>query len=188
MGGSINYEYDPATNKWTEKTPMPTSRTYFSIAVYQNRIYALGGRAEWTQENGTIDSNANEAYDPSTNTWQILAPMPTNISDVEANVVNGKIYMIGGRISKDSTLSLNEMYDIATDSWTNKSTMPYPASSYASAVFNNKIYIIFGNRTQIYNPRTDSWDLGAPIPTTVSSAAAGATTGITALKRIYVVG
>jgi N-acetylneuraminic acid mutarotase len=194
IGDLINYEYAPATNTWTQKTPMPTARTYFSIAVYQNKIYTLGGRVGWTQETGTIDSGANEVYDPSTGTWQILAPKPTNISDVNAEVINGKIYVVGGLNSQFPSLSTNEMYDIARDEWINKTTMPYPVSSYVSAVVDNRIYVIgglgpfFNNQTQIYDPQTDSWSLGTPIPTTVFHAAAGATTGIVAPKRIYVVG
>ena len=194
MGDLINYEYDPATNTWTQKTSMPTARTHFSIAVYQNKIYTLGGRVGWTQETGTIDSGANEVYDPSTDTWQILSPKPTNISDVNAEVVNGKIYVAGGLNPQFPSLSTNEMYDIAEDEWINKTTMPYPVSSYVSAVVNNRIYVIgglgpfFNNQTQVYDPQTDSWSLGTPIPTTVFHAAAGATTGMVAPKRIYVVG
>jgi N-acetylneuraminic acid mutarotase len=193
MSGLRNFEYDPAINEWTTKTPMPTPRNWFAMTVYQNRIYTIGGRAGWTQENGTIDSNANEVYDPSTDTWQILSPMPTNISDINANVVNGKIYMIGGINHHFPSLSANEMYDIAKDEWTNKTTMPYPVSSYASAVVDNRIYIMGGfglgsNQNQIYDPQTDSWSLGTPIPTSVFNAAAGATIGIMAPKRIYVIG
>jgi N-acetylneuraminic acid mutarotase len=182
MGSSINYEYDPTRNKWTEKTSMPTPRLWFAITVYQNKIYAIGGRLSG------VSFGANEVYDPSTDTWEVMKSIPASISDIDANVVADKIYIIGGGITKEPSLPVNLMYDIAKDSWTNKSRMPYPASSYASAVVNNKIYIIYGNRTQIYDARTDSWNLGASIPTTVSSAAAGATTGVMALKRIYVVG
>ena len=193
MSGLRNFEYDPAINEWAPKTPMPTPRYWFAITVYQNKIYTLGGRLGWTQEDGTVDSNANEVYDPATDTWQILSSMPTNISDINANVVNGKIYMIGGVNHQFPSLSMNEMYDVARDEWTNRTTMPYPVSSYASAVVNNRIYIIGGfglgnNQTQIYEPQTDSWSLGTPALTSVFHAAAGATTGIMAPKRIYVIG
>ena len=116
------------------------------------------------------------------------------MSDVDANMVDGKIYIIGGTSKQSPSFSSNEEYDIAKDSWTNKTTMPYPVSAYASAVVNNKIYIIGGygyllsNQTQIYDPRTDSWNIGATIPTTVFNAASVATTGIMAPKRIYVIG
>jgi len=177
IGGSINYQYDPETDNWVEKTPMPTPRTYFGIAAFQNKIYTLGGRT---------GMGVNEVYDPATDTWETKESMPVNISDINANIVDGKIYMIGR--------TLNMMYDIAKDSWMNRTTMPYPVRSYATAVVNNKIYIMGGadtsltNHTQIYDPRTDSWSLGASIPTPLYGFAACATTGVNALKRIYVIG
>lgn len=193
IGGSVSYEYDPATDSWVEKTAMPTPRTYFGIAAYQNKIYVMGGRSGWTSASGNIDSCANEVYDPSTDTWETKTGMPVNISDINANVVDGMIYMIGG-FSSQSKLSLNVVYDVAKDSWTNKTTMLYPVRGSASAVVDNRIYVIGGsspllsNYTQIYDPRTDSWSLGASIPTPLYTLAAGATTGITASKRIYVIG
>jgi hypothetical protein len=42
--------------------------------------------------------------------------------------------------------------------------------------------------TQIYDPKTDKWSSGAPIPTPVSGAGVGAITGAAAPKAIYVVG
>jgi len=92
----------------------------------------------------------------------------------------------GGINHQFPSLSTNQMYDIAKDEWTNKTTMPYPSVVCASAVVNNRIYVISG-ATQIYDPKTDSWSLGTPIPTSYNNAA-GATTGIMAPKRIYVIG
>ena len=66
--------------------------------------------------------------------------------------------------------------------------------TYASAVIDNKIYVISGNSgdtinlTQIYNPETNAWSYAAQIPMGVQAAAAGATTGISASKAIYVMG
>src|SRR4030042_4750905 len=44
-GGIVatNEEYNPATNTWVFKTPMPTPRMDFGIAVYTNKIYCIGG-------------------------------------------------------------------------------------------------------------------------------------------------
>ncbi|TFH24248.1 hypothetical protein E4G67_02195, partial [Candidatus Bathyarchaeota archaeon] len=39
---SSNEEYNPVTDTWTFKTPMPTPRTRFGIAVYNNKIYCIG--------------------------------------------------------------------------------------------------------------------------------------------------
>ena len=114
--------------------------------------------------------------------------MPTLRTQFEANVVNGRIYIIGG------SSGLNEVYDPATDSWTTKAAMPIGVSGYASAVVDNKIYFMGGsdsdthNLNQIYDADTDTWSFGTPVPTPVDGAVAGATSGVLAPKRIYVIG
>ena len=198
IGGSVHYVYDPVTDDWTTKEPMPTGRQYFGIAVYQNKIYTIGGGL-WDQDIGWITSNVTEVYDPMTDSWENKTPMPTSRMSLSANEVDGKIYLMGGRTGGPSSIvALNEVYDIATDSWTTKRSMHYPVDAYASAVVDGKIYVIGGfeglyhgvpvGYTQIYDPVTDSWSLGASLPEIVQHAAAGATTGSLAPKRIYVIG
>ena len=70
---STNEAYDPSTNTWSTKAPMPTARNHLSSAVVDGKLYAIGGRTSGPSGN----LNANEAYDPSTNTWSTKAPMPT---------------------------------------------------------------------------------------------------------------
>ncbi|MBM4400374.1 MAG: hypothetical protein FJ045_00305, partial [Crenarchaeota archaeon] len=146
--------------------------------VCQNKIYCIGG-------------GVNEVYNPATDTWETKTPMPTARASLQANVVNGKIYLIGGNPNN----TLNEVYDPETDSWITKTPMPTGASDYASAVVDNKIYVIGGfsksqdsTLNQIYDPETDTWSQGAPLPSITSYGAAGATTGVNAPKRIYVLG
>lgn len=191
--------YNPATDTWTEKAPMLTSKGDFGTAVYQNKIYCIGGKTLW--KNDLNITNANEVYDTETDTWQTKTPMPTARYGLEANVVDGKIYLIGGWIQSESSSKVDKsaqvnIYDPLTDTWTTGTPMPTAVAEYASAVMDGKIYIISGvasgttitNLTQIYDPRTDKWNLGAPIPMGVSSAAAVATTGTEVAKAIYVIG
>ncbi len=182
IGGSINYMYDPATNNWTAKTPMPTSRGPFGIVAYQNKLYAIGGYIGWTQETGTLYSNANEVYDPATDTWETKKPMPTNRSTPNINVVNGKIHLI--------TTDAHDVYDIATDIWTARTAMPLSDPAYIgkSTVVDDKIYVLGGNQTQIYDTESDAWSFGAASPIKVSDPGVCATTGVMAPKRIYVFG
>lgn len=189
MAGSFHYEYDPATDNWTAKKPMPTPRVGgFAIAACQNKIYVIGG------DNGTYGYtnylSTNEVYDPSTDTWETKKPMPTSRDQLEASVVNGKIYLIGGVTDNYRSIitSVNEVYDPATDSWTTKQPAPIAVANYASAVVDKKIYIMGGTSNQIYDTENDTWSLGASLPTVTYYAAAGATTGVMAPKRIYVVG
>ncbi len=186
-----NEEYDPATDTWTYKKSMPIPRYGFAIVVYQNKIYCIGGVTGYSTSTGRLITGANQVYDPATDTWETKAPMPTPRWLLQANVVNGKIYLIGGQ-NGGSSIKVNEVYDPLTDSWTTKAPIPTAASNYASAVVDNKIYVAGGfflsNLTQIYDPETDTWSLGTTVPSSVSDGAAGATTGVIAPKRIYVMG
>ena len=194
--------YNPATDIWTEKTSMPTSRTRFGTAVFQNRIYCIGGLILSKNGTKTTLTGINEVYDPSTDTWETKTSMPTARDGFMANTVDGKIYLIGGWYQLETT-SNNvgtsaqvDIYDPSTDTWTAGKSIPKAVAIYASAVVDNKIYVISGmaegsaitNLTQIYDPKLDSWSLGAPIPMGVKDAGAGAITGANLLKAIYVVG
>ncbi len=196
---STNEAYNPATDTWVSKKSLPSTLAEFGIAVYQNEIYVIGGY--WgLMTFGSI--NAVCAYNPATNTWETKASMPTPRGEVQASVVDGKIYVIGGSTTgADNITNVNEVYDPVTDTWATKAPIPTPVSAYASAVVDNKIYVMGGltrtaNSTapsvtdlnQIYDPETDTWSLGAPLPTSAAGAAAGATTGVFAPKLIYVIG
>ena len=203
-GGIVgtNEEYDPATNTWVFKTPMPTPRIDFGIAVYNNKIYCVGGK------DGESITNVNEVYYPATDTWETKEPMPTPRYGMRANVVNGKIYLVGGDdpdVSIDWGASThNEVYDPETDSWSTKTPVPHPTTRYASAVFDDKIYVIGGyigrgsardgaeglhfDLNQVYDTETDSWSYGAPLTEGYGSVAGAVTTGLNAPMRIYVIG
>jgi N-acetylneuraminic acid mutarotase len=201
MGGSYGSngveEYDPVTNTWSTKTPMPTPRILFGIAVVENKIYVIGGDSgNWTA--GETLTNVNQVYDPAIDTWETRTSMPTKRLGLSASVVDGKIYLIGGRIGEPTYagVSATEVYDPSTDTWTTVDSIPTPVSYHASAVVGNKIYIMGGstrntvgvNLTQIYDPETDTWSSGASLPIGVDGAAAGVTAGDTATQRIFVIG
>lgn len=196
IGGSVetglflgtNEMYNPTTDTWVFKTAMPTARASFGIAVYQNKIYCIGGLAGVEQNPyKRIVSGANEVYDPETDSWQTAASMPTPKEGVQANYVDGKIYVIGGNSTE------NYAYDPASNSWSQKKSMPITPVlksgwSCASAVVDNKIYVIGLGINQvfhlIYDPKTDSWSDCALKGSFYASAAA--TTGVDAPKSLYV--
>ena len=142
---SINEEYDPANDSWTFKTPMPTERCMFAVVVYRNKIYCIGGVA---RINGSIRvTGLNQVYDPATDSWGTKTPMPTPRSFITANVIDGKICVMGGMSDKtiggvsendNSIVNVNEVYDPANDSWTTKACMSIGTTMYASASVDNK--------------------------------------------------
>jgi N-acetylneuraminic acid mutarotase len=202
---AVNEEYDPATDKWKARASMPTARSGFAVAVYQSKIYVIGGTVGDSVNLGF--TGATEVYDPATNTWEAKADMPTPRADLCASVVNGKIYLIGGKEYWGDgplyhELDVNEVYDPASNSWTAESRMPVPVFGYASAVVDGQIYVFGGARqllerfnnltsvvyNQVYDAMNDMWRSQSSLPAAGSYAAAEATSGLTAPKRVYVVG
>jgi N-acetylneuraminic acid mutarotase len=189
-------KYDPETNNWTTIASVPISPGGGSVVACQNKIYLMAGSNEYP----------TQVYDPVTNTWENRTSIPTKSARIslQANVVDGKIYMIGGRmlagLYQIFPSSSNDVYDPETDSWSQMAPIPVPVMGYASAVLDDKIYIISGahegqpnyppptDLVQIFDPATNLWTNGTSIPNGVLYAGAVATTGLFAPKRIYVIG
>ena len=183
---SDNEEYDPDSDTWAFKTPMLTARAGFASAVYQNRIYCMGG---WTEDYS--NTNSNEVYDPVKDEWETKQPMPANSERLVADVVNGKIYVLP--LNSHETL----VYDPEIDSWSLKASSPFERESVLGVV-DNKIYSIgsymsysnpsnprlAGAFIQIYDASTDSWSVGGNASTYGIGAAIGITTGTWAPKLI----
>jgi N-acetylneuraminic acid mutarotase len=192
------YLYDPSTDTWISKSSMPTVQYAFAFAAYQNMIYVFGGCSGFKPTSGyPINcTQAIEVYNPATDSWENRAPMPTARAELQANMVNGKIYLIGGTLPSGDISEASEVYDPSSDSWSAAAPIPYPVGLYASAVVDNKIYVEGGGQSgpkisdlnQIYDPETNVWTLGEPLPAPLVWAGAASTSGVEAPARLYVLG
>jgi N-acetylneuraminic acid mutarotase len=211
----VNYEYDPATDKWTQKKGMPRSAHHAAIATANGKLYVIGGfvppKDTQIPTGGAWEPIADVwEYDPAADSWKSLAPLPTKRGAAVAVEVGGKIYVIGGATtvagSKDPyftffgpslVLTTNEVFDPATNKWESRRSMSVARNHAYAAAVNGKIYVI-GGRTghafilsatntdvvEEYTPVSDTWS--APkerMPTPRSGGAWGADG-----RRIYVAG
>lgn len=192
-----NEMYDPENDTWTAKASMPTPRTSFGIAVYQNKIYTIGGINATGDTSSSKYTGVNEVYDPLTDKWETKEPMPTPRSSLDANVVDDKIYLIGGMkygaavpFNPDQYAYENQVYDPANDVWSTKTPIPNGTYGYASATVDTKIHFMgfLGSDIQVYHSQAGTWTSGTPSPTEVFDAAAGVTSGELAPKRICLIG
>ncbi len=170
-------KYGPSSDTWVQTASMPTARCSLATVTYNNKIYCIGGFLDaqivtGTNEVNLIVTGANEVYDPSTDQWQTKTSMLTPRMDLQAHLVNGKIYLIGGSTEYGSYLPNNEVYDPLNDTWSTKTPCPYTISSGASAAVDGKIYFLvkasqldLGAFIAIYDPATDEWTTGAQAPT-----------------------
>ncbi|MDR2720193.1 MAG: hypothetical protein LBC03_05280 [Nitrososphaerota archaeon] len=198
---ATNERYDPKTDTWTTLASMPTRRSDFAIAAYEGKIYAIGGGT--SGKNGLNDLlNVTEVYDIASNSWSTKAALPFNGKSLHANVVDGRIFVVGARDSfKYGSPQDLYVYDPVKALWTQKTSMPRasPAGNFiVSAVVDDKIIFAgeftIGNtdvaeqKVLIYDTKTDSWSEGKAGPTQVWCGGAGATTGVYAPKNVYTLG
>ena len=92
---TANEEYDPGTNQWTARAPIPTARGGLGSGVIGGRIQVFGGEGPSGTPEGTFAQN--EEYDPATNTWRALAPVPTARHGIYGATVGGnRIFVPSG--------------------------------------------------------------------------------------------
>lgn len=110
-----------------------------------------------------ILSTAPLAFAATTDSWVTKASMSSPRKNFQTEIVNGKIYAIGGSNSSNQMLSSVEEYDPAANMWTTKAPMSSPRNNFQTAVVNGKIYAIGGNNNGVlssveeYDPTSNTW-------------------------------
>jgi N-acetylneuraminic acid mutarotase len=205
---SNSWEYDPATDSWKALAPMPTARLGAVAAEIGGKIYVIGGASVHPGAKlisigvGTPHRSldANEAYDPATNQWEAQSPMPTARNHAAVGVVEGKLYVIGGRLGaanvmEGSNTDVVERFDPEKNSWGALGLrMPIARSGMGWATYGNRIYLAGGEildahmfatirAVEAYDPASNQWSSLPTMPTArhgVIVAAIG--------NRLYVIG
>jgi hypothetical protein len=149
-------------DSWNIKTPMVHARNVASVVAVDDKIYVIGGIyfteipyyiAPMNIENPL---GINERYDPMTDTWVTLKPMPTPRTIFNIAAYQGKIYCIGN--------GPTEVYDTATDSWSTKAQLFYDARTSQAHVVTGKIFVRTLCELFMYDTVTDSWAEKTQIP------------------------
>jgi N-acetylneuraminic acid mutarotase len=163
--------YDPVMDTWSSGADMPTPRNNVATVAWNDKIYAFGGQT------GTLGSsaptvNVTQVYDPRTDTWAQAAPMPRGVWGHSAEMIDDKIYVVGGA-SATNALRIVQVYDPQTDTWTSATPIPKATRNFGASVLCGKIYVVGGwlnsmqtpySDTWVYDPTMDTWTASAPIP------------------------
>jgi N-acetylneuraminic acid mutarotase len=94
--------YDPGTETWAPRTPMPTGRQSMAVGTLNDRAQVIGGEVN-PDPPGTFAEN--EEYDPGTDSWRAVASMPTPRHGAVAGTIGGVVYVVGGGPSSLSSFS-----------------------------------------------------------------------------------
>ena len=89
----LNAVYDPKTDAWTFRAPLPTPRSGPSCVYINGKIVVFGGEAT-----GKV-FGTNEAYDPKTDSWEQLTPMAIprhGLHGATCAVIGNMVHVPGG--------------------------------------------------------------------------------------------
>lgn len=143
-----------------------------TIKLYAEGYDGIGLDQSWLWTNETGGDGKNYTEFASSGVWVQKADMPHARQYAQQAVVDGKIYVIGGRVvPSDGRFDYNEMYNPANDLWVSKTPMPVQQDAAAIGVYNGNIYVAggypVGNDHYVYYPSNDSWsDSPADLPVT----------------------
>jgi N-acetylneuraminic acid mutarotase len=182
------WEYDPANDSWRALAPMLTGRGSPVAVTIQDKMYVIGGAVAGPNQTAVHPARPHtsvgivEEYDPARNTWRARASMPTPRNHATAVAVNGKAYVIGGRVGAafisggSSNIGVIEAYDPTTDSWSQGlARMPTARSAGAGGAYGGRVYVTGGEYQdyrmmatlrafEAYDPATNTWQTLPSLP------------------------
>jgi N-acetylneuraminic acid mutarotase len=142
------WEYDPASNSWTQKADFPT-KTHGAVAFTVGNIGYVGG--------GSALNGEFYGFDPISNTWTPTALCPIYPTDVQAFSTNNKGYVY-------NTTTLVE-YNPITNSWATKATPPILFNTWCSSFSNSSSgFVKSGNKLYEYKAALNTWLIRAQFP------------------------
>ena len=149
------------------------------FTVFNNNLYILGGFDTIT--NGGQGTNQIWEFTPSTTAWvQKAAVLPVPLGYIPTTTIGSLIYTGGGSditagALTDTTNSF--VYNPVADSISTIASIPRATGETRALNFNGQMLVMGGGRTapnpsnevDIYDPGTDTWTVGSPVPSFVTA-------------------
>ena len=170
-----------------ETLPMQQSSQSPGLVTWNGQVYRVGGLSFQNKagEPTHFESLATfTRFDPQAKTWIELPPLPTPRSSLDAAVVDGKLYVVGGWNLQGSSAQSGEwqeealVFDLANEqgSWTPIAKPPFQTRALAAAAHDHKLFVLGGMKStnettkevHIYDPQSNQWTTGPELQTSGS--------------------
>jgi hypothetical protein len=131
-------EYNPATDSWTLKNPLPDNNFWYSaIVVLNNEMYRIGGGGY------TAPVSHLHKYNSTNDPWTNVATLPQALHAPAGTALGGLIYFGGGYNGTD--LEQVRIFDVNTSSFTYTTPLPLPRSYHEMVTIDTCIYSVGGH-------------------------------------------
>lgn len=161
---SDHYSYDPQTDSWSAEIDLTPARAIHYGKTIGDSVYSIAGQGV---------TSSLELYNPSTQTWESRANLPTtNFAYSALAVSNDKLYRFGGG-GYSVPSNFVHVYDPQNDSWSNLSNLSDPLHGPAATGLegSDEIYIVGGyhsfdqrDEVWIYNTVDETYTAGPDLP------------------------
>jgi N-acetylneuraminic acid mutarotase len=147
------WEYDPASNSWTQKADFPIA-DHGAVAFSVDKKGYVGG--------GSYLNGEFWCYDPQMNTWTPIATCPITPGDMQGFNVGNK-----GYVYQYSEIA---EYDPATNTWTQMADAPVSFMAWCCAFsVGSSGFIKSGASFYEFKPSQNTWIMRASCPGTMSN-------------------
>eukprot|EP00249_Psilotum_nudum_P021971 c28322_g2_i1 orf=512-1555(+) len=164
----------------------------------------VGSAEEWLYVSAYEPDRVWQAYDPLSNRWTTLPPLPTDIkhlSNFGTAAVSSNLYVIGGgsddvdpiTADRDNIVATSEVwvYNAVHRTWNQKAPMLMARTRFACCVLGMHIIVAggftdtrdFAATAEMYDPAEDKWEPIAPLSRAISSPCSG----VVLEGKVYVV-
>lgn len=148
---------------WKVLAPISDARNHPGTAVYNGKIYVIGG--SHGQNTQAITQKITEVYNSDNNTWTRLADMPIGLDHINSSttILGDRIIVLGGQTSHNVPSSKVYAYSPSSNSWTSLTPIPIARAAGVAVELKGAIYYIGGNFSPVSRKAT-------PITSSQSSA------------------
>ena len=146
--------FDVEQRRWSVPAPLPHPINHVNLASVKGQLYSFGGLVgQHPADPVWLAVKECNKYDPKTDTWSSIAPMP-GIARASSTigVYGSTVYIAGGMSRLEATangtqdaLSTVSSYDTISDTWRGEyPDLPSPRQHAGGAVVNGILYVIGG--------------------------------------------
>ncbi len=162
--------------QWEQLADVP-KRTGLAMVPYKGRILRVGGfvATNKDEEKDALVSMADVAgYDPSSNAWTDLTPLPKGRSSLDALVIGDSLYVVGGWFMNPGEETVWHDTALVADltqspiAWKELAKPPFHRRALSLGEWKGQLVAIGGMQEQggptqttaIYNPGAQTWTSG----------------------------
>jgi len=165
---------DLKTKKWMPGPNMPFGRSGASAVIVNDQLYVIGGNCWSVDTSKSFNTFISFDLKNHAGTWKVWEQtMKKYRRCAGCAVLDGYIYMCGGKAHNTMWLSACERFDVASQVWFSINDMHHKRSEFGLVALQGKLYALGGferpnsflNSVEIFDPSLGTWIESAQMKT-----------------------